>query len=87
MSAMGCNDVRQTVKWEQKKDILHTREGNKKDTLQTREEKKKKGKGATAGLGAVITDKPGLRDWLETPLSVDDVTGLIDKYSNLINCY
>ena len=48
------NNVRETVKWE-----------NKKDILIKREEKKKKGKGGAPGIAVVIRDKPRLKEWWE----------------------
>jgi hypothetical protein len=51
-SAHEVNNVREHVKWE-----------NKKDILIKREEKKKKGKGQASGIPVVIEDKPGLREW------------------------
>jgi hypothetical protein len=48
------NNVREHVKWE-----------NKKDILIKREEKKKKGKGQAPGIPVVIEDKPGLGEWWE----------------------
>jgi hypothetical protein len=53
-SAHEVDNVREHVKWE-----------NKKDILIKREEKKKKGKGQAPGIPVVIEDKPGLGEWWE----------------------